>query len=119
VRTNAEKQQAQRRIESILKNHHQQLNTAGSSSSSVGRHPASGTGGGNAKTNSVESRFNSARLRVLCLLSNSYALWFIYLADYLRQYSENRKMGLNYAYQVELLEYLSLEYSRKTFLCFI
>ena len=81
VRTNAEKIQSQRNIESIL---------------SAKQFPA--------QTSSVKqsdkSRFQAAKCRVVCLLSNSYALWFIYLAEHLRACEENRKVGLNYAYQV-------------------
>ncbi len=47
-----------------------------------------------------KNKFNQARNRVLCLLSNAYALWFIFLADCLKACEENRKNGLNYAYQV-------------------
>lgn len=100
VRTNAEKQQAQRRIESILKNHYQNSTASSSAANSASLKNSMDKGG------SMESRFKIARLRVLCLLSNSYALWFIYLAEHLRQCHENRKMGLNYAYQVCLILFI-------------
>ncbi len=80
VRTNAEKNQSQRKIELILNS--KQFSTTNS-----------------AKQNE-KSRFSAAKTRVICLLSNSYALWFMYLAEHLRLCEENRKIGLNYAYQV-------------------
>jgi hypothetical protein len=36
----------------------------------------------------------------MSLLSNSYALWFIFLAECLKTNEELRKSGLNYAYQI-------------------
>jgi len=33
-------------------------------------------------------------------LSNAYALWFIYLPEYLKACGENKKSAMNYAYQV-------------------
>ena len=36
----------------------------------------------------------------MSLLSNSYSLWFIYLAECLKTNEELRKSGLNYAYQI-------------------
>jgi len=36
----------------------------------------------------------------MCLLSNAYALWFIYLSECLKVNEDSRKVDLNYAYQV-------------------
>ena len=80
VRTNAEKLQSQRKVELIL---------------SAKQFPTTSS-----VKQSDKSKFSAAKTRVMCLLSNSYALWFMYLAEHLRACEDNRKMGLNYAYQV-------------------
>ncbi|CAM6002406.1 unnamed protein product, partial [Sphagnum balticum] len=41
-----------------------------------------------------------AKTRALHLLSNAYALWFIYLHESLKERPDRVKSGLNYAYQV-------------------
>jgi hypothetical protein len=41
-----------------------------------------------------------AKLHAYCFLSNTYALWFIYLPEYVKDCGDLKKNGLNYAYQV-------------------
>lgn len=77
VRTNAEKMLAQKRLDTILK-----------------LKPSN-----NAKQND-KNRYNSTKAHAMCLLSNAYALWFIYLADCLKTNEEACKAGLKYAFQV-------------------
>lgn len=42
----------------------------------------------------------ATKSHAMCLLSNAYALWFIYLSEYLKSNEELRKTSLDYAYQV-------------------
>ena len=49
---------------------------------------------------SEKAKLQAAKSHALTLLGNSYALWFIYLAECLKAREETRKVALNYAYQV-------------------
>jgi hypothetical protein len=40
------------------------------------------------------------KLHAFCFVSNAYALWFIYLPEYIKACGENKKIAMNYAYQV-------------------
>lgn len=53
----------------------------------------------------------------MCLLSNSYALWFIYLAEHLRLCESNRKKGLNYAYKI-LIQMKNHQINKPDEICF-
>ena len=47
-----------------------------------------------------KNKLLASKSHAMSLLSNSYALWFIYLAEWLKTNEELRKSGLNYAYQI-------------------
>ena len=71
----------------------------------------------NSKQAIEKTKFLQAKTRIMCLLSNSYALWFIYLAEHLRLCESNRKKGLNYAYKM-LIQMQNHQINKPDEICF-
>jgi hypothetical protein len=97
VRTKGEKLESKKKLESLLiiSNDNYNFNNSNNKTKS--------TKTTKFKNNKQDNNLPAAKNAKICayfLLSNAYTLWFMYLPDYLKDCSDCRKYGLNYAYHV-------------------